>query len=232
MLQDILFVIPARGGSKGIPNKNIKLFLGKPLLHYSIEYARLFAKDEHICLSTDDEKIIDCAKQIGLEVPFIRPAHLATDTADSFGVIKHCIDFYASKGIYFSAIVLLQPTSPMREARHLTEALALYNDQIEMVVSACKAHSSPYFNLFEENQAGFLEISKGNGQYTRRQDAPMVYEYNGSIYVINPSIFSSKQSFKDVTKKLKYVMDDYYAVDIDTMADWHYAEYKYGRADV
>jgi N-acylneuraminate cytidylyltransferase len=229
MFQNTLFIIPARGGSKGIPNKNIKPFLGKPLIHYSIEYARQFVSDEFICLSTDDDQIIDCASAIGLAVPFVRPAHLASDTADTFGVLKHALAHYWSKGFRPDAIVLLQPTSPIRAYQHLEEAMALYNPSIEMVVSACQAHSSPYFNLFEENSAGFLEISKGGGAFARRQDAPVVYEYNGSIYIINSTVFEEKKSFGEVTKKVKYLMDNYYALDIDTPEDWDYAEYKYGQ---
>ena len=230
MFEDILFIIPARGGSKGLPKKNVKLFLGKPLIHYSIEYARLFTSDENICLTTDDENIILSAKEIGLEVSFLRPDYLADDTANTFSVLQHAFNYYSEKyPNKFKALVLLQPTSPLREKYHFEEAIKLYNDKIEMVVSVCETKSNPYFTLFEEDTDGFLKICKGDGIYTRRQDAPITYEYNGSIYIINPTVLATKTAFKEITKKVKYVMDDYFAVDIDTLDDWDYAEFKYSK---
>jgi CMP-N,N'-diacetyllegionaminic acid synthase len=229
IFENIIFVIPARGGSKGVPQKNIKPFLGKPLIHYSIEYTRLFTSDENICLTTDDENIIACGREIGLDVPFIRPSDLANDTATTFDVIQHAYNYYISLGKKIDAIILLQPTSPLRERKHIEEAIKLYNQDIEMVVSVCEAKNNPYFTLFEEDKEGYLKISKGDGSFTRRQDTPVTYEYNGSIYIINPIVLETMASFKEITKKVKYVMDDYFAVDIDTVDDWNYAEYKYSK---
>lgn len=230
MFKNTLFIIPARGGSKGVPKKNIKLFLGKPLIHYSIEYARLFVPDSNICVSTDDDKIITCVKEIGLDVPFIRPDNLATDTSDTFSVLKHALKHYfVNENRQFEAVVLLQPTSPIRERKHLEEAIQLWHKETEMVVSVCETESSPYFTLFEEDKNGFLKICMGDGSFTRRQDTPTIYEYNGSIYVINASILEEKDAFKEITKRVKYVMDSYYSIDIDTIDDWDYAEYKYAK---
>lgn len=230
MFENALFIIPARGGSKGLPKKNIKPFLGKPLIHYSIEYARLFVSDENICLTTDDKDIIACAKELGLKVPFIRPAYLATDNTDTFSVLKHAFQYYSKKyQNKFEVIVLLQPTSPFREKYHFEEAINLYSRNIEMVVSVCEAKSSPYFTLFEEDMDGLLKICKGDGTFARRQDVPITYEFNGSIYLINPHVLITKTSFREVTKRVKYVMDDYFAVDIDTIDDWNYAEFKYSK---
>lgn len=230
MFENILFVIPARGGSKGVPKKNIKLFLGKPLIHYSIEYARLFVQDSNICVSTDDEEIIACVRQIGIDVPFVRPDNLATDTSDTFNVLKHALNYYLlNENRQFEGVVLLQPTSPMRERKHLEEAMNLWNTETEMVVSVSVSESSPYFTLFEEDNNGFLKVCMGDGSLTRRQDAPTIYEYNGSIYIIKSDILQLKNSFKEITKKVKYVMDCYYSIDIDTIDDWKYAEYKYAK---
>lgn len=230
MFENTLFIIPARGGSKGLPKKNTKPFLGKPLIHYSIEYARLFVPDENICLTTDDENIIACANEIGLDVPFLRPDYLATDTADTFSVLKHAFQYYMNMHPdKFKLVVLLQPTSPLREKYHFEEAIKLYNDEIEMVVSVCETKSNPYITLFEEDIDGFLKICKGDGRYTRRQDVPITYEYNGSIYIINSTVLHTKTAFKEITQKVKYVMDDYFAVDIDTPDDWNYAEFKYSK---
>lgn len=220
-----LFIIPARGGSKGIPGKNVKLLNGKPLLHYSLEYARLFADDEDICLSTDEEHIAACAREIGYEAPFIRPAALATDTAGSYGVLQHAVAFYGDKGISYDAIVLLQPTSPFRERKHLEEALKLFHQELDMVVSVTESALNPYYNLFEEQEDGLLQIAKGPGTYVRRQDVPPVYAYNGSIYIINAHSLRDKSGFSAFSAIRKYVMDEQYALDLDVPADWAYAEF-------
>jgi CMP-N,N'-diacetyllegionaminic acid synthase len=221
-----LFIIPARGGSKGIPGKNIKLLNGKPLLHYSIEYARIFTGDENICLSTDDNKIIACAQTVGLVVPFIRPEALATDESGTYGVLQHAWNYYHKLGKNYDTIVLLQPTSPLRKPNHLQEALALFSAQTDMVVSVKESKANPYYNLFEEDGEGFLTISKGKGNYTRRQDIPKVYEYNGAIYIINTTSLMNKKSFSEFTAIRKFVMEDSFSVDLDTQEDWDLAEYK------
>ncbi|HEV3250357.1 MAG TPA: acylneuraminate cytidylyltransferase family protein [Puia sp.] len=222
----LLFVIPARGGSKGIPGKNIKSFMGKPLIHHSIEFARLFAVDEDICVSTDSPEITSCAKQLGLLVPFERPSHLATDEAGSFEVLQYALSFYLSRGVHYEALVLLQPTSPIRKRQHMEDALKLYEDQLDMVVSVKKSKANPYYNLFEENKKGYLVLSKGNGQFHRRQDIPDVYEYNGSIYIINSRSLLLKKSFNEFDATRKYIMDEEYSLDLDTLEEWKYAEYK------
>lgn len=220
----ILFIIPARGGSKGIPNKNIKELGGKPLIHHSLEYARLFASDEDICLTTDSPLISECAMKIGYRVPFIRPNHLATDESGTFGVLQHAVNYYNDKGLAYDIVVLLQPTSPFREKKHLNDALISYTSNLDMVVSVKETHSNPYYNLFEETSAGFLKICKGEGAYVRRQDIPPVYEFNGSIYIINTDSLLKGNSFKDFTKIKKYIMSHEYSIDLDTLSDWNLAQ--------
>ena len=222
----LLFVIPARGGSKGIPGKNIKPLNGKPLIYYSIDLARLFTGDENICVSSDSAEIIDCVEQIGLNVPFIRPFDIATDTSGTYEVLQHAVKYYISKGIKYDALILLQPTSPFRKKKHLNESLALFSEHLDMVVSVKESKANPYYNLFEENKEGLLNISKGNGQYNRRQDVPSVYEYNGSIYIINAKSLQSKNSFREFTAVRKYLMEDPYSIDLDTLDDWDYAEHR------
>lgn len=220
-----LFVIPARGGSKGIPGKNIKLLDGKPLIHYSLEYARLFAGDEHICLTTDDEAIAACALRIGYQVPFMRPGELAGDQAGSYDVLRHALAFYEDKGRIFDTLVLLQPTSPFRLPQHFEEALATFNHELDMVVSVTESAYNPYYNLFEEGETGLLSISKGVGGYQRRQDVPPVYAYNGSIYIINTASLRRHRGFQAFNRTKKYVMDARYSIDLDVPADWAYAEF-------
>lgn len=218
-----LIVIPARGGSKGIPRKNIKSLGGKPLIWYSLNVARQLVDDSHICLTTDDDEIIEVAERYGLAVPFKRPAYLATDKVGTYEVLLHAVEFYENGGESFDSVVLLQPTSPFRLVEHVKHAMSLFTSDIDMVVSVKKASSNPYYDCFEEDEQGFLKISKGDGSITRRQDAPAVYEYNGSVYVINVKSLkkSNMASFKKV---VKYEMPDEYSIDIDTPLDWQIAE--------
>lgn len=218
-----LVVIPARGGSKGIPHKNIKPLGGKPLIYYSIDVARQFTTDENICVTTDDAEIISVVEQHGLKVPFVRPAELATDTCGSSEVIQHAYQFFADKGIQYDAIVLLQPTSPFRKDEFIKEAVALYDESIDMVTSVRPAACNPYYDGFEENAEGLLKISKGDGTIARRQEAPKVWQQNGSIYVINPKSLIEK-GMGGFTKIKKYAMPETYSVDLDTMLDWKMAE--------
>ena len=219
----ILVVIPARGGSKGIPHKNIKPLAGKPLIHYTIDVARQIVTDEDICVSTDDPEIIKCVEEYGLKVPFVRPEELATDTAGTYEVLLHALSFYEQQGNQYDVVLLLQNTSPFRTANQVKEALALYQSDIDMVVSVKECSANPYYCVFEENLEGYLNICKGDGNITRRQDAPKVYEYNGAIYAINPQ--SLKQMpLNKFSRRIKYVMDEQSSLDLDTMNDWKMAE--------
>lgn len=223
-MEATLFVIPARGGSKGIPGKNIKPLNGKPLIGYSIEVAREFADDEDICLTTDDSRIADVAeKHFGLRVPFLRPAELATDKSGTYGVLIHAVDFYASKGKNYDTIVLLQPTSPFRTADDVRKAIRLYSPDIDMVVTVKEAATNPYYNAFEEDEDGFLHISKGDGHYTRRQDAPKVWEYNGAVYVINVASLR-RMTLGEFPHRRLCEMEASHSVDLDTPMDWLIAE--------
>ena len=198
---------------KGVPKKNIKPLNGKPLIHYTIEAARAIFSDEDICVSTDSEEIKVVSEKTGLKVPFLRPDYLSTDTADSQSVLLHALDFYEAKGEEYDVVILLQPTSPFRTSQHIQEAIDLYSADLDMVVSVKKAKGNPYFSLFEENENGFLEISK-KGNFTRRQDCPKVYEYNGSIYVRKGESLLKYNSVS-LEKTLKCEMDEFYSVDID-----------------
>jgi N-acylneuraminate cytidylyltransferase len=222
----VLFLIPARAGSKRIPGKNSKLMNGKPLISYSIETALKFAPAEDICISTDDKEIIRIAEKHGLKIPFIRPAYLATDQSSSNDVIKHAIDHYESKNIYYDSVILLQPTSPFRKDYHVMELMdQLEQDKaVEMVVSVKVTSSNPYYVLFEENDEGYLKRSKASN-FTRFQDCPEVYEVNGSIYGIRVEAMKNYGSLFSFRRIKKYVMEDLYSVDIDTPLDWSFCEF-------
>ena len=219
----ILVIIPARGGSKGIPHKNIKPLNGKPLIHYTIDEAREIVGDEDICVSTDDPEIIKCVDDYGLKVPFVRPEELATDTAGTYEVLLHALNFYEKQGRHYDVVLLLQNTSPFRKAEQIKEALKLYTPDVDMVVSVKECAANPYYCVFEENSEGYLHVCKGEGNIFRRQDAPKVYEYNGAIYIMNAEKLKTTHMHK-MQKRVKYVMDDLSSFDLDTMWDWEMAE--------
>ncbi|WP_222535551.1 acylneuraminate cytidylyltransferase family protein [Pedobacter polysacchareus] len=217
-----LYIIPARGGSKGIPGKNIKYLSGKPLIYYTLDIARKLAADEDICVTTDCDEIISVVKAYGLHVPFKRPEVLATDTAGTYDVLLHAIEYYEQQGIKYDNIMLLQPTSPFRTKENLVDIKNLYHKELDMVVSVCESHQSPYFTLFEDNKDGFLMKSK-DGYFQTRQEAPPVYFYNGSLYLINVASLK-KTPIHSFSRIKKYVMDDIHSVDIDSPLDWMICE--------
>ena len=220
----ILYLIPARGGSKGIIDKNIKNLAGKPLIQYSIDAVRpLINNLSEICISSDSHKIIKCVQNLGINVPFVRPRRYSTDFASSESVILHALDWYKNINKNFNTVVLLQPTSPLRNTNDIKNAIKLYNESIDLVVSVKKSKANPYFNLFEENEIGFLKKSK-ESNFTRRQDCPSIYEVNGAIYVINvESLY--KKGYLNFNKIIKYEMSDKSSIDIDTLDDFKTAEY-------
>jgi N-acylneuraminate cytidylyltransferase len=219
----ILVIIPARGGSKGIPHKNIKPLNGKPLIYYTIDCARAICDDADICVSTDDDEIIQVVEDYGLKVPFKRPAELATDTAGTYEVLLHALNYYEQQGRHYDVVMLLQNTSPFRAAEHVKEAIKLYSTDVDMVVSVKECPANPYYCVFEEDANGFLHVCKGDGNIFRRQDAPKVYEYNGAIYIMNAETLKTTHMHK-MQKRVKYVMDDASSFDLDTMWDWQMAE--------
>lgn len=219
-----LVVIPARGGSKGIPRKNIKPFLGRPLIHYSIDVARRIASDDRIILSTDDGEIAEVGRQTGLPVPYMRPGYLATDTASSRDAILDVMDWADSKGIDYDCVLLLQPTSPLRTVDDVRRCLDRYTPNIDMVVSVAPASSNPYYNCYEADpETGFLHISKGEGLYTRRQECPSAWEINGAVYVINPESIR-KMPLGAFPRRVPVEMPSERSIDLDTPRDWVVAE--------
>jgi N-acylneuraminate cytidylyltransferase len=199
-------------------HKNILQVNGKPLINYTLDAARAVTDDAHICVSTDDCTIRALVEAQGLPVPFLRPAYLATDTAGSQDVMLHALDYFQDVlHRPYDRVCLLQPTSPLRTAKHIYEALALWEDSLDMVVSVTKSPLNPYFNLFEETSNGWLALSK-TGHYLRRQDAPTVWAYNGAIYLINQASLKATHmaAFKCIKK---YVMDEESSQDVDTWLD-------------
>ena len=220
-VNDTLYIIPARGGSKGLPRKNILPINDKPLICYTIDAARGVTDDKNICVSTDDAEIKQVVESYGLKVHFTRPAELANDKAGSREVILHAIDFYKQTwGKIYSKVCLLQPTSPLRTSQHIIEAFKLWNDNIDMVVSVKISHAATVLCL--ENKDGYVELCF-NTAGKRRQEVPVYYEYNGAIYIINVERLKSL-TMNRFTFKKKYVMDAKSSIDIDTHMDFHLAK--------
>lgn len=225
-----LVIIPARGGSKGIPRKNVRPLGGKPLIGWSIDVAREFLgrhglDDSRILLSTDDAGIASAARAMELEVPYMRPEELATDTAGSREVMLDAMDWADSQGMEYDCVVLLQPTSPFRSADDVERTVALfYDEQPDMAVTVKEASANPYYNCFEADPAtGALHVSKGSGLLTRRQDAPSAWEFNGAVYAIAPASLRA-MPMGAFPRRLGVEMPPERSVDLDTMLDWAVAE--------
>lgn len=225
-----LYLIPARGGSKGIPGKNIKPLGGLPLIVHTIKAALAIADAEDVIVSTDSEEIAEIAEKAGASVPFLRPEEFSTDTASSRSVILHALDFLKKQGKEYDAVVLLQPTSPMREPQDILNCQEAYEKShatsglpAQMAVSVCEARTNPYYNAFEPDSDGFLHISKGDGHFTRRQDAPKVWEFNGAVYVIDSDALQ-KEELSRFQRIVPVEMPADRSIDLDTPQDWQRAE--------
>jgi CMP-N,N'-diacetyllegionaminic acid synthase len=220
-LDNVLVIIPARKGSKGIPGKNKKLLNGKPLIQYTIDIALSVIPKKNIYVSTDDEDILEIAKNNGLSCENLRPISISGDNSSAREVMLY--EASRCENI-IDQIIYLQPTSPLRKKKHLIEALNLFEvGKTDMVVSVSRTKSNPYFNLYEENTDGYLKISK-NSTFKTRQSVPEVFEINGAIYIIDIRKLREKEinEFKMVKK---YIMPKENSIDIDDDIDWILAEH-------
>ncbi len=223
-INDTLFIIPARGGSKGLPGKNVKLLNGKPLIHYTIEAAQEITDDANICISSDDQEIIVIAKQTGIEVPFVRPAELATDTASSYDVLIHAVKFYQSKGREYQKVMLLQPTSPLRTAKDIQDAYRLLETKHgEGIVSVAPVDHNPLWTGTLPQDLCMDNFLDSNIASKRRQDLPGYYQLNGALYLASINYFISHRGFLG-NKTYAYVMPKERSVDIDDLVDFLLAE--------
>jgi len=216
----VVAIITARGGSKGIPGKNIKPLHGKPLLDWTFEAAQSSRYLDRVVLSSEDSDIIQHAKSIGCEVPFVRPSSLATDEASSIDVVMHALDEVGAKYDYF---ILLQPTSPFRRARDIDCIIEQCIDQgSKIMVSVEQVKTHPMF-LYKLND-GVLRSFDPQPQQLRRQDIPPVYKHNGALYIAEISYFRKKKSFVGESVN-GFVCDGAINIDLDTPSDWEYAEF-------
>ena len=223
----ILVTIAARGGSKGVKNKNIRALCGKPLIAYTIEQARKWGKASKVLVSTDSAEIAAAAKKYGAEAPFLRPAELSSDTAPKVPVIRHA--WSEAEKLYGEAydfVVDLDATAPLRLIADIEASLKKAVEKKSAVLfSVVPAHKNPYFNMVElEN--GVARLCKHlNSPITRRQDAPKVYAMNASLYFYHPDFLKTnpKSLFTDQT--LIYEMDDVSGIDIDREIDFQLVEF-------
>lgn len=222
----ILGIVPARGGSKGVPRKNIRLLCGKPLLAYTAEAALQAKNLSRIVLSTEDEEIADIGRCCGLEVPFLRPMNLAEDSTPTLPVIRHAIEFLEAAGGFFDAICLLQPTNPLRRVEDIDNCLNLLEKtKADSVVSVLPVPSE--FNpkwVYWQNDEGKLKLSTGEVEpISRRQDLPPAFYRDGSIYVTKRDVIFKENNLygKDIRA---YQMKPEYSANIDTLEDWDKTE--------
>ena len=174
-----LVIIPARGGSKGIPHKNIKLLGGKPLICRAIDNARAVAPDSDICVSTDDSEIIQVVEDYGLKVPFIRPTELAADNSGTYEVLLHALSFYEQQGRTYDTIILLQPTSPFRRDEDISEALKLYSPDVDMVPAICAVLGISIETLYAPTESEQInsQIKHKKSSHLTDQEAKGIKKY-------------------------------------------------------
>ena len=219
-----LIIIPARKGSKGVPDKNIRELKGKPLIKYTVDFAIENKKKEDIvCLSTNDNRIIELYNQLKDLDILKRPEQLSRDNSGMSEVIKHTLDYYESKQILFHYILLLQPTSPLRKKEDYKNITESMKGDFDMVVSVCEAKENPYFSLYEENDFGYLSRSKPSN-YATRQECPKVYKFNGAFYLIKVKAFK-EFGLHGIKKISKITMPQKRSIDIDTELDFKLAEF-------
>jgi len=220
----ILCVIPARGGSKGLPGKNIKLLAGKPLIAYSIEQAKGSKYIDRVIVSTEDEQIAEVAGKFSAEVPFKRPLELAEDDSSMMDVLLHAVTWMEEEAQFkFDVLVLLHATTPLRETEDIDKCIELLVDEnADNVFSVAEAFRNPYFNMVEVTADNEIRLVK-DAHFSTRQSAPKVFDMNASIYVWWKDVFKKEKGL--FLKKTRiYPMPRERSVDIDEPLDFRIAE--------
>ena len=226
MSMKVLGIVTARGGSKGVPRKNVRLLAGKPLIQYTAEAARAARSLTKTILTTDDQEIAEVGRQCGLEVPFLRPPELARDDTPTLPVLQHAVRFLEDRGESFDAICLLQPTNPMRQATDIDACVALLEKTgVDAVVTMLPvpAEYNPHWVYFQGEDGTFRLSTGERAPIPRRQLLPPAYHREGSVYVMRRDVLMVKNSlFGDSMSG--HLMDPARCVNIDTMEDWAQAE--------
>ena len=224
-MKAIAFIF-ARGGSKGLPGKNIRHLGGKPLIAWSIELALAVNRIERVIVSTDSEEIAAVAREYGAEVPFIRPAEMARDNSPEWLAWRHALNYFReSTGALPEVMVSVPATAPLRHALDIENCLDEYEKgDAEMVITVTEAHRSPYFNMVKANLDGTVGlVNPPQSAIARRQDAPVVYDMATVCYVANPEfIMTHNAMFEGRVKAVQVPVER--AIDIDTLLDFQIAE--------
>lgn len=222
----VLGLIPARGGSKGIPRKNIRPLCGKPLLQYTAEAALASRRLTQVVLSTDDEDIARVGRACGLDVPFSRPPDLAGDTAPMLPVVQHALRWFATRGRDFDAVCLLQPTNPLRRASDIDRAIALFDESgadSVIAMAPVPAEYNPHWVFFQSPDQS-VHLSTGERTpIARRQDLPPAFHREGSVYVTRTRVVLDEDSLYG-SRTVPYVVAPDDGVNIDDPEDWARAE--------
>lgn len=226
-MNNLLITICARGGSKGVKNKNTRQLAGHPLIYYTIKQAKEWARGKHTVVSTDSQEIAQIAKQYGAETPFIRPAALARDTTPTLPVVRHalksCEEIYKEK---YDFVMDLAVTAPVRKVNDLEKALNLFlKEKPQTLFSVVPAQRNPYFNMIELDKEGRAHYCKPNKNFSRRQDAPPVYDMNASIYIYDRKYLLDEKNNQPVSNhSIIYIMDERSRIDIDSEIDFKFVE--------
>lgn len=220
----ILCVIPARGGSKGIPRKNVRLFLGKPLIAWTIKSALTSRYIDKVLVSTEDKKICDIARRYKADVPFLRPKNLAGDAVPMMRVIMHVLSYFEKSRDWYDFLILLQPTSPLRTATDMDRAIEfLFKKNAHAVISVCEVDHSPYWLNVLPRDLSLRRFLKPGIENKRRQELPVFYRINGAIYLADTRFLKKKKSFFG-NRSFAYITSKENSVDIDTEFDFRVAE--------
>lgn len=222
----VLGLIPARGGSKGIPGKNKKLLGGKPLLQYTVEAGLQASQLDTLVFSSEDEELMTLARDLGVSVPFTRPQELAEDRSGSLGVVQHALRFMQAQGKHYDAVCLLQVTNPFRSFQMINDAITAFaKANTDSLVSVLKVphEYNPHW-VFEASEDGKLHIATGEKEIIkRRQDLPNAYIRDGAIYITKSEVLLEQNSLYG--SSISYIESDpQWHVNIDTMEDWKIAE--------
>jgi N-acylneuraminate cytidylyltransferase/CMP-N,N'-diacetyllegionaminic acid synthase len=209
-----LAIIPARSGSKGLQDKNIKEMNQKPLMAYTIEACLKAKVFEEIFVSTDSIQYAEIAKRYGAQVPFLRPDNLALDQSTTTDVILHVINEMKNRGKTFDCLVLLQPTSPLRTEKHIKESIEIFfKKEADTVISVCKLLHPSALNVIIDNSGALIAPYCGR-ESVRRQDFTQEYQINGAIYITGTEFFLQHKSFYS-EKTFPYIMEPIHSIDID-----------------
>jgi N-acylneuraminate cytidylyltransferase len=223
----------ARGGSKGLPGKNIRSFGGKPLIAWSIEHALSVSRIDRVIVSTDSEDIAKVAESFGAVVPFMRPAELAGDLSPEWFAWRHALNYLKiSEGALPEAMVSIPATAPLRNPIDIDNCLDEYEKgEVDVVITVTEAHRSPYFNMVKTNSDGTVGlVIPPTSTISRRQDSPTVYDMATVAYVVRPEfVFTCESIFQGRVRAVQVPLQR--AIDIDTLHDFQIAEYLLSHAN-